>query len=62
MLEYMTAGEAAELWKISVRRVQRLCKENRIEGVLNINRVWLIPNMAEKPADARRKEIKNSII
>lgn len=62
MLEYMTAGEAAELWKISVRRVQRLCKENRIEGVLNINRVWLIPNAAEKPADARRKGIKNSII
>ena len=24
MFEYMTAGEAAALWKISVRRVQRL--------------------------------------
>lgn len=33
MFEYMTAQEAAERWKISVRRVQRLCKENRIEGV-----------------------------
>lgn len=33
MFEYMTAQEAAELWGISVRRVQRLCKENRIEGV-----------------------------
>ena len=55
MLEYMTAGEAAELWKISVRRVQRLCKENRIEGVLNINRVWLIPKGTDKPADARKK-------
>ena len=43
MFEYMTAQEAAELWGISVRRVQRLCKENRIEGVLNINRMWLIP-------------------
>ena len=32
MFEYMTAQEAAELWEISVRRVQRLCKENRIEG------------------------------
>lgn len=39
MFEYMTAQEAAELWGISVRRVQRLCKENRIEGVLNINRI-----------------------
>lgn len=55
MFEYMTAQEAAELWGISVRRVQRLCKENRIEGILNVNRIWLIPKDAKKPADARRK-------
>lgn len=55
MFEYMTAQEAAELWGISVRRVQRLCKENRIEGVLNINRVWLIPKSLKKPVDKRRK-------
>ena len=42
MFEYMTAQEASERWDISVRRVQRLCKEKRIEGVININRVWLI--------------------
>ena len=59
MFEYMTAQETAELWGISVRRVQRLCKENRIEGVMNINRVWLIPKNAEKPADARKKLMKN---
>lgn len=47
MFEYMTAQEAAALWKISVRRVQRLCEENRIEAVLNINRVWLIPKKAK---------------
>lgn len=62
MFEYMTAQEAAEKWNVSLRWVQRLCKENRIEGVLNVNRVWLIPNGTEKPADARRKEIRNSII
>lgn len=55
MFEYMTAQEVAELWSISVRRVQRLCKENRIEGVLSVNRVWLIPKDAEKPIDKRRK-------
>lgn len=55
MFEYMTAQEAAELWGISVRRVQRLCKENRIEGILNINRVWLIPKNSKKPVDKRRK-------
>ena len=55
MFEYMTA-QAAALWKMSVRRVQRLCKENRIEDVLNINRVWLIPKKAKRPNDARRKK------
>ena len=29
------------------------------EGVMNINRVWLIPKNAEKPADARKKLMKN---
>ena len=55
MFEYMTAQESAELWGISVRRVQRLCKENRIEGILNVNRVWLIPKNSKKPVDKRRK-------
>ena len=49
------AQGAAERWNISMRRVQRLCKENRINGVMNINRVWLIPRKAKKPADARLK-------
>ena len=56
MFEYMTAQEAAEKWDISLRWVQRLCKENRIEGVMNINRVWLIPINAKKPIDKRKKK------
>lgn len=55
MFEYMIAQEAAEKWGVSLRWVQRLCKENRIEGVLNINRVWLIPKNVEKPMDKRCK-------
>lgn len=62
MFEYITAQEAAELWGISVRRVQRLCKENRIEGVLNVNRVWLIPKGSQKPIDGRLKDSRNSYI
>ena len=58
MFNYMTAQEAAEKWNVSLRWVQRLCKENRIEGILNINRVWLIPKDAKKPADKRRKSEK----
>ncbi len=59
MFEYMTAQEAAECWDISVRRVQKLCKEKRVEGVMNINRVWLIPKTANKPANGRYKVNKN---
>lgn len=55
MFEYMTAQQAAEKWNVSLRWVQRLCKGNRIKGVLNINRVWLIPKGTDKPADARKK-------
>lgn len=61
MSEYMTVQEAAELGGISTRRVQRLCKENRIEGVLNVNRVWLIPKSTEKPLDKRRKSERGDI-
>mgnify|MGYP002516425767 CR=1 FL=1 len=55
MFEYMTAQEVAEKWNVSLRWVQRLCKENRIEGVLHINRMWLIPKEAKKPAAKRKK-------
>ena len=62
MFENMTAREPSERLDISVRRVQRLCKEKRIEGVININRVWLIPKTAKKPADGRYKENKMELI
>ena len=57
MFEYMTALEAANKWNVSLRWVQRLCKENRINGAMNVNRVWLIPKEADKPADARYKKV-----
>ena len=56
MFEYMTAQEAAKKWNVSLRWVQRLCKESRIDGVMNINRVWLIPKSAEKPIDKRKRK------
>lgn len=56
MKEYMTAYEAAQKWKISQRRVQILCAENRIKGVFKLGLNWAIPKDAEKPTDARRGE------
>ena len=40
MFEYMTVQDAAKLWGISVRRVQKLCEENRIDGIVRLPRAW----------------------
>lgn len=37
MFEYMTVQEAAKLWEVSERQVQKLCKANRIEGVMHLS-------------------------
>ncbi len=58
MFEYMTVQEAAKKWELSERRIQKLCAENRIDGLVHLSRVWLIPKGAEKPTDKRRKENK----
>lgn len=54
-MEYMSCPEAAKKWGISERRVQRLCKDNRMPGVSKLGNMWLIPKDAVKPADRRRK-------
>ena len=62
MFEYMTVQDAAKLWGISVRRVQKLCEENRIDGIVRLPRACLIPQDAQKPADGRYKQNKNEFI
>ena len=54
-MEYMTIQEAAKKWKISSRRIQVLCAENRINGAVKFGRQWAIPVETEKPLDARIK-------
>jgi len=34
LLDYISVKETAEKWGISERRVQKLCRENRIEGIV----------------------------
>nr|WP_319489290.1 helix-turn-helix domain-containing protein [uncultured Caproiciproducens sp.] len=55
MLNYISVEQASEKWGISKRRIQKLCEENRIDGVIRFGRSWAIPKDAEKPADARKK-------
>ena len=57
-MEYMSCPEAAKKWGISERRVQILCRENRIQGVSKLGYMWLIPKDAEKPIDGRTKQGK----
>lgn len=60
-MEYMSAPQAAEKWGISERRVQILCKENRIPGASKLGYMWLIPKDAEKPVDGRRKSLVDNV-
>lgn len=53
MFDYMTCTGSRRKWNVSLRWVQRLCKENRVKGSLNINRVWLIPKETKRPLDMR---------
>ena len=52
-MEYMTAKDAAEKWRVSQRRVSVFCTEGRIPGAKMFGNMWSIPSDAEKPTDGR---------
>lgn len=52
-MDYISAREASRLWDISERWVQKLCENNRIDGVQRFGRSWMIPKDAKKPCDLR---------
>ena len=54
-MDYMTIREASEKWGLSIRRVQTICNEGMVEGVVKFGREWAIPKDAEKPIDKRIK-------
>lgn len=58
IMSIMSSADAAIKWNISRRRVEVLCSQGRIEGVQRMGGMWLIPENAEKPADARIKSGK----
>jgi len=49
MIGYIQADEVAKRWGISMRQVQTLCKEGRIEGAIKFGNTWAIPENAPKP-------------
>lgn len=54
-MEFMTVKQAAEKWGLSERRLQTICNEGMIPGVVKFGRAWAIPMDAEKPIDKRIK-------
>ncbi|MBR4804695.1 MAG: hypothetical protein IK032_08675, partial [Bacteroidales bacterium] len=50
---YIKVSEAAVKWGISARRVRVLCSQGRIAGVVRKGNLYMIPENATQPADAR---------
>lgn len=52
-MNYIKVSQAAEKWGLSPRRVRLLCAENRIDGVIKQDKLYMIPENAPKPIDGR---------
>jgi len=50
---YISVSQASKNWGISERRIQTLCREGRIDSSIRIGKMWMIPEDAKKPNDAR---------
>jgi len=61
-VNYMTVKEASKKWNITIRRINRLLNEGRIEGAYKTSASWNIPIDALKPADKRFKRKEKIII
>ena len=55
LMEYLKIEQIAKKWNISVRRVQLLCADGKIDGAVRFGRAWMIPKNAKKPVDGRTK-------
>jgi len=52
-MDYLTTPEVAKRWNISTKRITVLASSGRIPGAEFVAGRWLIPENAQKPADAR---------
>ena len=53
IMNYIKVSQAAEKWGLSPRRVRLLCAQNRIDGAVQKGKLYMIPENAPKPIDAR---------
>jgi hypothetical protein len=54
----MTTKDAAEIWGITMRRVQALCDNGQIPEAFKLGDIWVIPKGTPKPIDGRTKQAK----
>jgi len=57
-MNYISISQASEKWRITQRRIQVLCSQDRIPGAFRMGYIWAIPSNAKKPKDARIKNGK----
>ena len=46
---YVKAEAMAERWNVSIRQVQLLCQNGKIEGASKFGNAWAIPDNTPKP-------------
>jgi predicted site-specific integrase-resolvase len=57
-MEFISAEQTAKKWGVSAQRVREYCREGRIDGAKRFGLVYMIPDDAKKPKDARIKSGK----
>ncbi len=57
---FLTVGEIAKKWNISERSVRNYCQQGRVKGAELKGKTWIIPEDAEKPERAERKEFSDN--
>lgn len=60
-MDFITVREMAVKCDISQRRVQKLCEEGHIQGMLRFGKSWMIPSDAKKPTSPRKIRKKEFI-
>ena len=57
--DWLTPEQASQKWGITIRQVQHLCANGKIDGVIKVSRTYFIPKDASRPIDGRTKAAKS---
>ena len=60
-MDWITTKEAAEIWGITMRRVQALCDNGKIPTATKLGNMWVMPKDTPKPTDGRTRAAKEML-